>query len=274
LRTKRLLFGSPELRVYDVRCSGESHRDSAPEWQSIYGMVFPRAGSFVRTADGEKMVVDVATAYAHEPETEERFAHPSGEADVCTAVEVAEATMIEMLGGSDVVPLLPVFTSPEIDRTHRVLLRRATDGDDALELAEATIALIGSALETSAPESVGSGRPSTVTARRRIVDGARQRIAVDPSEFTLRGLASELAVSPYHLCHVFHQDTGSTLSGYRNRVRVRMALERLAAGERDLAALAADLGFADHAHFTRVVRRETGSPPSHLRVLLNQTNPG
>ena len=42
------------------------------------------------------------------------------------------------------------------------------------------------------------------------------------------------------------------------RLRARSALEQLAGGERDLARLAADLGFADQSHLCRVIRRETG----------------
>jgi len=51
-------------------------------------------------------------------------------------------------------------------------------------------------------------------------------------------------------------------------LRARAALERVAGGERDLARLAADVGFADQSHLARVVRRETGRPPSALRALL------
>jgi AraC-like DNA-binding protein len=49
---------------------------------------------------------------------------------------------------------------------------------------------------------------------------------------------------------------------------VRRVLERLAAGEPSLARLAADLGFADHAHLTRVVREQLGHTPTQLRHLL------
>jgi AraC-like DNA-binding protein len=52
------------------------------------------------------------------------------------------------------------------------------------------------------------------------------------------------------------------------RLRTRAALERLAAGENNLARLAADLGFADQSHLCRVVRSEYGVPPSVLRRLL------
>jgi hypothetical protein len=37
------------------------------------------------------------------------------------------------------------------------------------------------------------------------------------------------------------------------------------AGEPNLAWLAADLGFADHAHHTRTVREQLGQTPARLR---------
>ena len=43
------------------------------------------------------------------------------------------------------------------------------------------------------------------------------------------------------------------------------ALERLEQGERSLARLAADLGFADQAHLTRTMREHTGYTPGALR---------
>jgi AraC-like DNA-binding protein len=67
---------------------------------------------------------------------------------------------------------------------------------------------------------------------------------------------------------VFSQLTGSTVSQYRNRLRVSRALQRIADGEQDLAGLAADLGFTDHAHLTRTIRAATGHPPSACRLLL------
>jgi AraC-like DNA-binding protein len=39
----------------------------------------------------------------------------------------------------------------------------------------------------------------------------------------------------------------------------------VAAGEENLADLAAELGFADHSHLVRVLRRAIGQPPSALR---------
>ena len=67
---------------------------------------------------------------------------------------------------------------------------------------------------------------------------------------------------------LFSQHTGETISRYRNRIRVRVALERLADGETSLARLAGDLGFADQAHLCRVVRSEVGHSPARLRERL------
>ena len=53
------------------------------------------------------------------------------------------------------------------------------------------------------------------------------------------------------------------------RLRVRAALDRCAEGERELARLAAELGFADQAHLTRAVRAETGTTPAALRAALS-----
>ncbi|HYT81246.1 MAG TPA: hypothetical protein VEQ37_18745 [Actinomycetota bacterium] len=39
----------------------------------------------------------------------------------------------------------------------------------------------------------------------------------------------------------------------------------MAAGEEKLADLAAELGFADHSHLVRVLRRAIGQPPAELR---------
>jgi AraC-like DNA-binding protein len=61
---------------------------------------------------------------------------------------------------------------------------------------------------------------------------------------------------------------GVSLTRYRNRVRVGRALDRLAAGETSLAALAADLGFADQSHLSRTVRDQVGHTPAVLRRLL------
>ena len=81
----------------------------------------------------------------------------------------------------------------------------------------------------------------------------------------LVSLARALVVSPAHLSRVFQEETGSSLTRFRNRVRVSRVLARLEAGDADLAAIAGDLGFADQAHLTRTVRATLGTTPARVR---------
>jgi AraC-like DNA-binding protein len=98
---------------------------------------------------------------------------------------------------------------------------------------------------------------------------ARELVTTSLVPPSLPSIAAASSVSPQYLTRVFRRGTGLTLSEYRNRIRVRLALERLADGEHDLRRIAHDLGFADHAHFSRRVMAEVGLQPRAVRSLLS-----
>jgi AraC-like DNA-binding protein len=140
-------------------------------------------------------------------------------------------------------------------------------------LVRRAITLTARTLSQAEARRASSGRPATARIRRALADGVREVLAANP-ERSLPDLADALAVSPHHLSRVFCAATGHTISRHRMRLRTRTALERLTGGERDLARLAADLGFADQSHLCRVVRSETGRVPSALRhALATATRP-
>ena len=62
--------------------------------------------------------------------------------------------------------------------------------------------------------------------------------------------------------------TGETISRYVLHLRLGLALERLADGERDITALALDLGFAHHSHFSARFHRTFGLTPREARRML------
>jgi len=84
-----------------------------------------------------------------------------------------------------------------------------------------------------------------------------------PQAPTLTELAAEVGVHPAHLSRAL-QVRGETVGEYLRRRRVEQA-ERALAGPRPLAEIAADAGFADQAHFTRVFRRHFGMTPAARR---------
>jgi AraC-like DNA-binding protein len=263
---KSVLLDEGGLRLEDVRCASRRTGWSSPEPSTSHTVVFVRRGCFRRRVDGVEMLLDPNVVYFESPGEEQEIAHPADGGDACTFVWLEESFLCSIAASGE-LPRRPIFTTAAVDLQHRSLLTECYNDADAFAATEATARVVAGVLESAAPERVSSARPTTERARRRIVDGAREALAADTS-LTLIELARQLAVSPHHLSRVFSALTGETISAYRNRVRVRLALERLSQGERSIARVAADLGFSDHAHLARVVRREVGRPPSELRAAL------
>jgi AraC-like DNA-binding protein len=258
----RTLAEHDGLSVTDVVCHHRAGRGS-DEPVDVLGIVFVRRGRYVRCADGRETLLDPTLAYAMTPGQEQRCDHLDDAGDACTMLRMTAPAAAELWGDTE-LPVASWSTHGTVDLHHRLLLAAAARGE---ETDEAAVALAAGALAQVDRARVASGRPATERARRAIADGARMLLAEEPRS-SLVQLARTLSVSPHHLSRVFSEQTGSTISTHRRRIRVRAVLDRLEHGEQDLARLAADVSFADHGHLTRTVRRETGATPSRLRELL------
>jgi AraC-like DNA-binding protein len=265
--TARTLLDDEGVTLADVACRHQPGRGNAIELRTSHALVFVRRGGFVRASDGDERLLDPTVAYATTP-GQERIDHPLQGGDDCTYLALAPELVAALWGGDPALPARPLPTSPAVDLEHRLLLAAARRGDDRHEVTERALALAAAALERHDADRAGSGRPATARTRRALVDGARERLLADPDQ-SLPELARRLAVSPHHLSRLFHALTRSTISRHRLRLRVRAALERLAGGERDLARVAAEAGFADQAHCCRVIQAELGTTPSALRAALS-----
>jgi AraC-like DNA-binding protein len=261
------LLSRDGVAISDVTCRHTHGRGEVEQYSGGHAIVFVRRGCFIRSADGAQALLDPTVAYCVNPGEEERYDHPHAHGDDCTVLNLDGPLVESLWGGELALPAGAHATSPSIDLEHRLLLAASRRGDDPHELVERAIALAARVLEEADPDRVAAGRPATERARRVLVDGVREALAAD-TDRTLPELARDVASSPHHLSRTFRAQTGRTVSRHRMRLRARSALERLAGGERDLARLAADLGFADQSHLSRVVRDETGDTPSALRLAL------
>jgi len=269
------LGSGPGFAVEEIRCARLATPGwSTPEAGSAYKLVFVRAGLFRRRLGRAEAVLDPAVGYWERPGDEQQVAHPLGTGDLCIAITLSEELLAALAGGLPTVPAAAVLTADDLDLACRALSTRARRGAGGLELGERVARLAGAALAQRLPERVASGRPATAAARRRLADTTREVLTAVPDPLTLADLARQVGASPYHLSRVFQAETGLSLTRFRNRLRLRRALERLAAGESSLASLAADVGFADHAHFCRTVRGQLGRTPAQLRSLLHAGAPG
>jgi AraC-like DNA-binding protein len=182
-------------------------------------------------------------------------------------ISLSEDLLASIAGGDPDPGHDLAMIDPRVDVGLRLLMTSARAGDAGGEVTEGVVGLLAALIGQRAPERVAAGRPSTIRARRRIVDETRLLLNLHPS-LSLIDLAGAVGYSPHHLSRVFKQLTGTTVSRYRNLLRVREAMARLSEGHDDLALLAAEVGFADNAHLTRTVGALTGFAPSILRQAL------
>jgi AraC-like DNA-binding protein len=263
----RTLASREGVEIADVACRHRRGQGLAGEQVGTRAVVFVRRGCFVRSADGIESLLDPTVAYCVNPGEEQRYDHPHDHGDDCTSISLDTSLAASLWGGDPTLPCELLPTSPELDLEHRLLLSAGRRGADPHELLERAIALSARALEQADARRVAAGQPTGSRARRALVESARELLAAN-AERSLSELAHILTVSPHHLSRIFRAASGHTISRHRMRLRTRSALERLAGGERDLARLAAEVGFADQSHLCRVVRSEVGRTPSALRNAL------
>ena len=270
-QSARVLVESPLVRVFDVICraprSGYGVMESnSTEWSQI-GL--PRRGVFVVERCGEPVVVDTNTALLLGLEDEYRVRHPTNDGDEGTVIAVAPHLLEDVLGGlgGRAASLRPG------DRLAVCLVTRALNeqGPDQLEAEEATLSLLASLSHAlSHPMSENGCRLGP--AQRLRVEQTRALLASSPeTRWDLSGLGRALRCSPFHLARQFRAATGETISRYVLRLRLAVAVERLADGERNIAALALATGFSHHSHFSARFRREFGLTPSHARDILTKS---
>jgi AraC-like DNA-binding protein len=254
-------------RVVDHDCHKPAGARGSYEYSLDYGLVLVRRGGYWREANGRGHYLGPTDAFFERPFIEQRIEHHREAGDRCTSIWLSEGAVCALAGDVS-VPDEPITTTPGIDLWHRELIVALRRGIDRFELDERLIQLVGALTERAAPGRLTARRSTTLANHVRMVRDAREAIIADPAGADLEDLARTLGHTRFHVSRVFSRVTGMTLSQFRNRVRVAIALERLVDGYESLADLSADLGFVDQSHLSRVVRANTGERLSALRHRL------
>lgn len=129
---------------------------------------------------------------------------------------------------------------------------------------ESTQALLQTVLRYAPPVARIQGRSAPAVQRAQRFMVARTS-AAGTTPWTLNDVADAACCSLFHLARSFRKHTGLSLHGYRQRLRLTTALQRLEEGERDLAGLAHDLGYSSQSHFGAAFLRELGITPAQAR---------
>jgi AraC-like DNA-binding protein len=225
-----------------------------------------RRGVFGVERNGATYVVDPGSVFVVHPDDECRVSHPGVDGDDCTVV-VPTLDLLEEWGGR---PTRLGRLGPRDQLAVLVLaqaLGRGTSGQlEAEEAALRMIDVMARAFATGPSPAVRVGQ-----GQRLRIDRVRSMLASAPAaHWDLTTVASSVGWSPFHLARQFRAVTGDTVSRYLLRLRLSLALDRLAGGETDLGRLAVDVGFAHHSHFSTRFRAVFGMTPTAARDLLTR----
>jgi AraC-like DNA-binding protein len=99
------------------------------------------------------------------------------------------------------------------------------------------------------------------------VETVARLLRADPSAGDLATLARAAGLSSSNLSRIFKEQTGVSISRFRNQQRLQRFLRLYGRGRRTTALAAAlEAGFGSYAQFHRVFREQTGRSPSALRT--------
>lgn len=252
---RTVLYREPAFEVAQVR----SHHARLPQWgepQTIASarIVFPSGSTLLEVGCGDSgWIADGLTAIRFGEAVAYRLR--CGTRSERHSMVVTGERAVQAAGAARE----PAFFLLPPSVLYRVQLARRAWG--AGEEGAAMLASLLAELRPSRRQAPARG--AAARARRLLAQGADA-----PSRASLRDLADAVSCSPFHLARSFRAQTGLSLQQYGRQLRMVAAMERLAAGERDLAGLAHDLGYCSQSHLGAVFRREVGATLGEARRRL------
>ena len=264
--------------VDDVMCtSGPGDRPFEEEHRSV-SIAIVLSGTFEYRASSGGALMTPGSLLLGNPGQSFECVHAHGAGDRCIAFRFSPE-LFEQLGMDGSTPrgrAASRFRAPRLPplKASASLVAQAAFGvvapaaaresweDLAYRLAAATLAL-------SSGERFHPGRPPA-GALARIADSVR-RIERDPgAPWTLKQLAHEAALSPFHYLRTFKRVTGVTPHQFILRARLRAAALHVAADEARIIDAAGATGFEDLSNFNHAFRAEFGVAPRTYRRIASR----
>jgi len=276
-------FTSPTVRVGDFHCRPTDKGCGGEEFGRSDEFVFVRRGSFVKHTGRRAVFAQPNHVLFFSKGECYRVSHPVGGGDDCTPFRVRFDALRPILAENHQLVhdderggfrAAQAPCDPRLYLRHLRLLAAIRSGQlTDLAVEEQVLHLAGDLFEDIAAHTTGARRQRRTDTRQVHRDVAQQvmhGVAQHPgAAMSIERLARQAHVSPFHLCRLFREQTGFSIHAYRTQLRLRISLQRLAEGERDLAGLALDLGFADQSHFCNSFRGTFGVTPGSFRRSLS-----
>ena len=261
-----LLFHSPLVRVFDVTCHAPQSSHSSEEWCSVTQIVVPRRGVFTLHHGRKSIIADPNTALVYGMGDTYQISHPVHGGDQCT-VFVFRPELVEDALGSVEAQYGTIHATTQLS-IHVLTHMTVTEETDRIEAEESAVFVLNALARDFGSFPFLSGQQVNEFQKRRIED-VRALLASDPTRsWHLESIAQKVYCSPFHLARQFRATTGESIARYLLRLRLALALDRLAQGETDLAGLAVEMRFANHSHFSARFKSVFGMTPREVRNTL------
>lgn len=261
------------VTAWDAKCPGGERGRSRERRAPLSYFSFPYRGVYVHWAGAKGRIAEPNQMVVINADEAYQVSHPSRADHASLAVAIDPAALAELLPSRCLDSagrprrgrsVLRVDATSQLFASQlRQRLLRQTIG--TVEAESAAMELIRRAMASHQllPAPSPNGRP------RRMAENVKALLATDPRRrWTLAEIAGVMGVTPVYLTDSFRRVEGIPLYQYHLRLRLACALDGLDRQD-DLTALAFDVGFSSHSHFSSAFKKAFGRTPSQFRESIS-----
>lgn len=275
--TSRVVAQGGGWTVTDVVCTAGPHNRRFEEQHSGVSIAIVMAGSFQYRASfpyrstAPDALMTPGSLLLGNPGQYFECGHEHAVGDRCLGFHYTPEYFEQIAADATASGRGPDFRVPRLPplRALSSLIARACAGlvEDSVTVSWEEISVVVAAkvlgTERGILPTTISTSPSTVARITRAV----RRIERHPDRnHTLKELAQEAGLSPYHFLRTFERLTGVTPHQFALRARLREAAIRLSTESTRILDVALDCGFGDVSNFNHAFRAEFGANPRLYRL--------
>jgi AraC-like DNA-binding protein len=265
--TRKTLFESAAFRIGAFESRPQSDACGDVEQQELHALVLPVSGVFLKhDAPGRHVTGTSSHAVLVAANTPYRLSFPGAIGDRALILRFGNGLAWDIDANAGRQEASHGLLSGRAMMLRNLLWTRfAKDVVGTFEAEALGLELIDMSLGSmrTRPAPI---RASAKLRRLRALERVKEAVALAPAaNWNVTKLAAVARLSPFHLCHVFREITGTSIYNYVLRERLALALDAVLDSGDDLTAIALDAGFASHSHFTAHFRRFFGCSPTVLR---------